>query len=210
MIIFCKENTYNAFNLCFLFSSEHNHICSVVCSKRSFTVSNALVFYCLSVTHMAFQRAVNREFTLFSFIFAPSLRPLRFTDQLIPFSSSVAVFIFLHPSLLDLTLSSFPTPTSMHTHKKTHKLTCTPPISQPSLLSVCLDLPPLYCPSSTPLLSLHLPSPSRPEAAAGTCIAGCYVGAMTTVMNSTWRSRIQADVSLCGCSVSNGAHVSRG
>lgn len=54
-------------------------------------------------------------------------------------------------------------------------------------------------------------SSRRPAAAPATCIASCYVGTMTTVMNSAWRSRIQADVGfVCGCSISNGAHVSRG
>lgn len=93
---------------------------------------------------MAFQRGVKREFTLFSSIFAPSLRPLTFTDQLIPFSSSV---FFLRQSLLDLTVSSFLT----HIHK--HKLTCTPPSFPSPLSSLCL---------STSYPSTALQPPSHP------------------------------------------------
>jgi len=92
----------------------------------------------------------------------------------------------------------------------------TPP-NFPALSSMLLSTPhlsyALLSPSCLPSPALFLLPPlslSRPEAAAATCIAGCYVGTMTTVMNSTWRSRIQADVSLCGCSASNGAHVSKG
>lgn len=167
------------------------------------TVS-AVFFRCLSlhISLVAFQRAVKRKFTPLFSLFPISLR---FTDQLIPLSSSVClVCIFCFAS-------SFPTKKHTHTQthtrtKKKHKLTCTPP-NFPPFSSLC---PPTSHPSAalapptSPTLSL-----SRPEAAASTCIAGCYVGTMTTVMNSTWRSRIQADVSLCGCSASNGAHVSR-
>lgn len=119
---------------------------------------------------------------------------------------------FPPPPLSQLSLSS-PTNTNMHTHKGNQIDMHTPPpptISQTPLVFASPRPPTSLCslPFYPPPTS-HLPrSLSRPEATAGTCMAGCYVGAMTTVMNSTWRSRIQADVSLCGCRASNGAHVS--
>lgn len=125
---------------------------------------------------------------------------------------SSSVFYFAPAFWISLFLL---THTNMHTHKK-HKLTRTPPQFPSRTLSL---FPSTSHPSNAPpppLLPFPCSSPpppnpsSRPEAAAGTCIASCYVGTMTTVMNSTWRSRIQADVGLCGCSASNGAHVSRG
>lgn len=93
-----------------------------------------------------------------------------------------------------------------HTHTKETRLTHTHPPNFSDLPCLCFPstshlsllvtlLPPSSVTPTPPILPLPQ-SLSRPEATAGTCMAGCYVGAMTTVMNSTWRSRIQADVSL--------------
>lgn len=132
---------------------------------------------------------------------------LRFVEQLMPFPSYIAVLFFLFSLLAPS--SSFTRKTHMHTH--THRMACTPlPVSQPSFLfhpkppTSLLPSPFLSSPSLCFLLPRLL---SLPETAATTCIASCYVGTMTTVMNSTWHSRTQADVSLCGCSTSNSAHV---
>lgn len=167
-----------------------------------------------------------------------SLRdPHGFPESCQPWVHSLLVYLSLSkvqtpadPPFLHLSLSFFPAPQPLflsnshqraHTQKKTQIDTHAPQF--PSRLStLCFPRPPTTLLSALPtpsLIPFPMPFPpslppsppwlSRPEAAAGTCIAGCYVGAMTTVMNSTWRSRIQADVSLCGCSASNGAHVSR-
>lgn len=136
-------------------------------------------------SHMAFQRDVNCEFALISSIFNPSL------------CSSPPPFLPSFPAP-----PSSPTNTNMHKGNQTDTHT---PVSQTSLVSASprpptsrcslpFSSPPLSCPH--PLLFPLRRSLSRPEATAGTCMAGCYVGAMTTVMNSTWCSRIQADVSL--------------
>lgn len=115
-------------------------------------------------------------------------------------------------------LPSSPTNTNMHMHKGNPTDTHPHQFPRPPSSLLPLDLPPLPAlyPSTTPHPPASLSPPphltrslSRPEATASTCMAGCYVGAMTTVMNSTWRSRIQADVSLGGCRASNGAHISR-
>lgn len=75
---FFTENMHYPSNL-ELISSVHNHINSeVLLSVVWRTVLPP------PVTHMAFQRAINREFTLVPRIFNPSLRSSRFTDQLIP------------------------------------------------------------------------------------------------------------------------------
>lgn len=137
-----------------------------------------------------------------------------FTDQLIP----TILFFSPHSTPVQSNMSIPPTQTCNGT-KKT-KLTCTVSTIVRSSVIPASAPTPLHFTPLPPFLSLtqllHLPpvDPSttpvaESEAAAATCIAGCYVGAMTTVMNSTWRSRIQADVELCGCSAPNGAHVSR-
>lgn len=161
-----------------------------------------------------FQRAVIRESTIFSSIFAPSLSPLWFLQT----SWSPTTLFFSPIQLRSLTSLFHHTQTRNGTRK--NWLAQSPqlpgPLSSPLLhqprctLPLCPPFDPLLnCSTSPPSTPQHPPSLSRPEAAAATCIAGCYVGAMTTVMNSTWRSRIQADVELCGCSAPNGTHVSR-
>lgn len=85
-------------------------------------LANSVGFLPSSVTHMAFQRAVNREFTLVSGI----LRSSRFTDQLIP------------PAVLPSS-PAFPsssTNTNMHMHKG-NQIAPPPPTNFPDFPRLC-------------------------------------------------------------------------